>query len=73
MLSIIIPCYNASTYIINCLKSIEIAGEKYQDLYEIIIINDGSTDNTSDILNSYYSYNVHRGGKNFQHKKSRRI
>lgn len=62
MLSIIIPCYNASTYIINCLKSIEIAGEKYQDLYEIIIINDGSTDNTSDILNSYYSYNVHRGG-----------
>lgn len=62
MLSIIIPCYNASKYIINCLKSIENAGKNYQDLYEIIIVNDGSTDNINDILTTYNLQSPIRGG-----------
>ncbi|WP_018667258.1 glycosyltransferase [Bacteroides gallinarum] len=63
MLSIIIPCYNASKFITNCLKSIENSGEEYQGLYEIIIINDGSTDGTSDILTSYNLHSTYgRGG-----------
>lgn len=68
MLSIIIPCYNASKYIINCLKSIENAGKNYQDLYEIIIVNDGSTDNINDILTTYNLQSpIRGGGKNYKH------
>lgn len=73
MLSIIIPCYNASKFITNCLKSIENSGEEYQGLYEIIIINDGSTDGTSDILTSYNLHSTYGrgGGKNYkQYRKS---
>lgn len=51
-LSIIIPMYNAEKYIGNCLESI-----LNQNLdpaqYEIIIINDGSTDKSIQIVNEY--------------------
>lgn len=49
-ISIVIPCYNVSKYIKRCIKSIE--NQTFKN-YEIIIINDGSTDNILDILNSY--------------------
>lgn len=41
--SIIIPAYNAEKYIINCLYSV--INQTYKD-FEIIIVNDGSIDNT---------------------------
>lgn len=63
MLSIIIPCYNAGRYIVNCLKSIENSGKEYSSLYEIVIINDGSTDNTNDELASFCKQTM-GGGKN---------
>jgi len=43
MVSIIIPCYNAEKTIVRALKSILI--QSYRD-YEIILVDDGSTDNT---------------------------
>ncbi len=48
-LSIIIPCYNGEKWIEPCIQSILI--QSYTD-YEIIIVNDGSTDNSLDILNN---------------------
>ena len=48
--SIIIPVYNVSGYIKECLDSV--INQTYKNL-EIIIINDNSTDNTMDIVNSY--------------------
>ena len=45
-ISIIIPVYNGATYIIETLNSI--LQSTYQNL-EIIIINDGSTDNSREI------------------------
>ena len=45
--SIIIPIYNGEKYIEQCLKSIE--RQTYNNL-EIICINDGSTDNSENIL-----------------------
>lgn len=42
MVSIIIPCFNQGIYIDDALKSISQSSDK--SLYEIIIVNDGSTD-----------------------------
>jgi glycosyltransferase involved in cell wall biosynthesis len=48
-ISIIIPCYNHGEYLREAINSIEQCNEK--DLYEIIILNDGSTDKlTIDVL-----------------------
>jgi glycosyltransferase involved in cell wall biosynthesis len=41
-ISIIIPCYNHGKYIKEAIQSVEECGDK--SLYEIIILNDGSTD-----------------------------
>lgn len=50
LVSIIIPAYNAYLHIDNCIHSI--VNQTYNDL-EIIIINDGSTDKTLDLLNKW--------------------
>lgn len=49
MISIIIPAYNCEAYIENTIDSI--CDQSYQD-FEIIAVNDGSTDNTCSILTS---------------------
>lgn len=50
MISIIVPVYNAEKYIERCLDSI--FSQTYRD-YEIIVVNDGSTDRTEEILQQY--------------------
>lgn len=51
-ISIIVPAYNVENYIERCIDSLV-----YQDLpddeYEIIVVNDGSTDTTKTILETY--------------------
>lgn len=52
LLSFIIPAYNAEPYIKECLDSIarlDMRGRRH----EIIVVNDGSTDGTADILREY--------------------
>lgn len=48
--SIIIPVYNVEKYIDNCLKSI--MNQTFKD-YEIIVVNDGTKDNSMDIVKKY--------------------
>ena len=48
--SVIVPVYNGEKYIKSCLNSI--IGNSLKDI-EIIVINDGSTDSTSQILEEY--------------------
>ena len=55
-LSIIIPAYNAEQYIESCLDSILQNSKESLSETEIIVINDGSTDNTLKILESYNQY-----------------
>lgn len=48
--SIIIPVYNAEKYLANCLDSI--LTQSYSD-FEIILVNDGSPDNSQAIIDRY--------------------
>ena len=49
MLSVIIPFHNAAKYIENCLNLLK--KQTLKDDYEVLFINDGSTDNSADIFN----------------------
>ncbi|MDP4270051.1 MAG: glycosyltransferase family 2 protein [Bacteroidota bacterium] len=49
-LSVIIPAFNVAEYIGECLDSV--VNQTYRDL-EIIVVNDGSTDNTGEIIGRY--------------------
>jgi len=50
MISIIIPVYNVEKYLTDCLESI--LAQTYTEI-EIILINDGSTDNSQQICETY--------------------
>lgn len=56
-ISFIIPVYNCGCFIPRCVESIENQFNAGKDDYEIIIINDGSTDNTWEIINTLASKN----------------
>lgn len=53
-ISVIVPVYNTEKYVEKCLKSI--AEQKMNDL-EIIIVNDGSTDNSEIIIKQWIEKN----------------
>jgi glycosyltransferase involved in cell wall biosynthesis len=48
--SVIIPVYNTEKYLTRCLQSI--VNQTFTD-FEVIIVNDGSTDNSSNIISEY--------------------
>lgn len=50
-LSIIIPVYNVERYLAECLDSVK----SFSFDYELIIVNDGSTDSSLDIINTFAS------------------
>ena len=50
LVSLIIPIYNAQTYLRRCLTSA--MEQTFQDM-EIILVNDGSTDGSLDICREY--------------------
>jgi len=50
MVSIVIPIYNCEKYILKTLKSV--ACQTYQD-YEVILVNDKSSDRSCDVINDF--------------------
>lgn len=50
LFSIIIPVYNVEKYLEKCLDSL--SNQTYKD-YETIIVNDGTTDNSQEIIDKY--------------------
>lgn len=68
ILTVVVPAYNVSKYLDRCLSSMEVAS--ILEKIEVIIVNDGSTDNTADIAakyaakypETYYLYNKENGG-----------
>ncbi|HSA05956.1 MAG TPA: glycosyltransferase [Candidatus Gastranaerophilales bacterium] len=71
MISIIIPAYNAENYIKNAINSV--LNQTYQN-FEIIIINDGSTDNTENVIKQFddtrikYFYQENQGVSSARNK-----
>lgn len=62
LISFIVPTYNAASTIRGCLRSI--TKQNFDD-YEIIVVDDGSTDSTKKVVDSF------RGGKvAYYHKKN---
>ena len=57
LISIVIPAYNAGPYIENCLKSV--LSQNYPDI-EILVVDDGSTDETAEIIDRLRSENPDR-------------
>jgi glycosyltransferase involved in cell wall biosynthesis len=52
-LSIVVPAYNVEKYVLDCLNTI--LNQKTQYNYEIIVVNDGSTDDTDLIIKKIQS------------------
>ena len=50
MISIVIPTYNSARYLRECMDSV--LNQTYQD-FEVIVVDDGSTDNSVAIIQSY--------------------
>lgn len=50
-LSIIVPVYNCEAYLVKCLDSL--VNQEFLHSYEIIVVNDGSTDGSQSIINDY--------------------
>ena len=50
LVSVIIPLYNKEKYIKRCIDSL--VKQTYKNL-QIIIVDDGSTDNSTDIISQY--------------------
>ena len=48
--SVIVPAYNISTYIAEALKSLE--RQSFKE-FEVLIVDDGSTDNTAEVVKSF--------------------
>jgi glycosyltransferase involved in cell wall biosynthesis len=55
-MSIICPCYNHGRYIEGMLESV--FAQTFSD-YQVIIVNDGSTDNTKEILDGFHHKKLH--------------
>ena len=59
--SVIVPVYNGEKYLIQCLESILL--QTYKN-YEVLIINDGSVDNSSNIAQTFIDHR--QVGSNFR-------
>jgi glycosyltransferase involved in cell wall biosynthesis len=72
LVSVIMPAYNAARFIGPAIKSV--LSQTYKN-FELIIVDDGSTDNTSDIVNSFQDHRIVliRNAQNMYSARSRNI
>ena len=68
-LSIVIPVYNAEPFLKRCFDSIRIEGKHLKDV-EVIVVDDGSTDGSSEICDEYEGLTRHGFAVKIIHKKN---
>ena len=56
LISVIIPTYNRANFLENTIKSL--INQKTNNIYEIIVIDDGSTDNTKSVVLNFKNSNI---------------
>jgi cellulose synthase/poly-beta-1,6-N-acetylglucosamine synthase-like glycosyltransferase len=73
-ISFLIPAYNEEKLIGRCIKSIDRAAQNYHGKIETVIVNDGSTDRTAQVVRNAYRtlsnvkgrlFNIQNSGKGF--------
>jgi len=64
-ISFLLPAYNEEKMIGKCIDSIDMAASNYEGKTEIIVVNDGSTDNTEKIAREHLSSLRYASGKIF--------
>jgi len=73
-LSVVVPCYNESLNILNTVKRIELNIKKISQNFEIIFVDDGSSDNSFQILKEISKTNqnlkIIRFSRNFGHQNA---
>ena len=52
LLTVVVPTYNISQYIEKCINSFLEVSENYYECFEVVIVNDGSTDNSVEVVES---------------------
>jgi|SRR5579862_1215332 len=57
LVSFVVPCYNYGRFLPDCLASIFAQEDKHD--FEVIAINDGSTDDTQEVLHSFADSRMH--------------
>ena len=60
LVSMVVPAYNHEDYVVDCIESI--LGQDYPNL-DLIVINDGSTDSTGEIIEAY----IKKHGEKFRY------
>lgn len=55
LVGVIIPCYNTGRYLAEAINSV--VAQTFSD-YEIVIVDDGSTDNTREVAESYTDHRI---------------
>jgi GT2 family glycosyltransferase len=71
--SVLITAFNKLGYTFNCLQSVMASCSRYNGKYEVIVVDDGSTDRTRWLLSRIRGLNVVSTGKNAGFVKSNNL
>ena len=59
LVTIIVPMYNIEQYITKCIESFKQVDKKYYEHFEVIVVNDGSTDNSLQVVEDLITNSSH--------------